>query len=177
MSERKLDDKASTFTIRTRAEGMLSKLAHDLELVAQGATAEVEVEGERWKAALVFPVSEIDVVGTLRGDLVDRGALNRLERMEIKRRIRKEVLPAPSVKVVAEGGDHTEGRLTVICPRGEQEVPLQRLEVEARRDGELVVQGRAFVSLRQLGIKEVKGPLGAFKVSDTIELSFYAMLS
>ena len=54
MAQRRLDE-ASTFTIRTRAEGMLSKLAHDLELVADGVTAEVDVDGETW-AGCVTPV-------------------------------------------------------------------------------------------------------------------------
>lgn len=175
MAQRRLDE-ASTFTIRTRAEGMLSKLAHDLELVADGVTAEVDVDGETWRAGLVFPVDRIDVVGTLDGDRVDRGGLNRIERMEIKRRLRKEVLPDRTVRVVAEGSSFAEGKLTLLAPTGQHEVPLRELRVEAANGDQLVVEGRSFVSLRALGIKEIKGPLGAFKVSDAVELRFHVKL-
>jgi len=176
MAQRRLDDHTSTFTIRTRAEGMLSKLAHDLELTAEGVTAEIDVDGETWRADLVFPVDRIEVGGTLDGERVNRGGLNRIERMEIKRRIRKEVLPTSTVRVVAAGPNLEEGTMTLIGPKGEHEVPLQKLQVTGRNGGELVIEGRSFVSLARLGIKEIKGPLGAFKVSDAIELCFYVML-
>ena len=177
MAQRRLDEKTSTFTIRTRAEGMLSKLAHDLELVAEGVRAEVDLDGETWRAGLVFPVDGIAVVGTLDGDRLDRGGLNRIERMEIKRRLRKEVLPDRTVRVVAEGPSHGEGKMTLVGPKGQHEVPLQSLRVETRDGGALVVEGRSWVSLRSLGIKEIKGPLGAFKVSDAVELGFRVTIS
>jgi hypothetical protein len=41
-----------------------------------------------------------------------------------------------------------------------------------REGGGAKVSGRCDISLKALGIHEVKGPLGAFKVSDTIEVVY-----
>ena len=47
---------------------------------------------------------------------------------------------------------------------------------EDRRDGERIGHGRLELSLSALGIPEVKGPLGAFKVRDDVEVRFWLML-
>ena len=175
MADLVLDLAASTFNLRTRAEGMFSRLAHDLEIAAEGFSGEVTVEGERWTATVRFPVRALRVVGVLRGDYVDRGVLSKKDRDEIERRLAREIIRADEVVVEASGDSHAAGEARIRIGEREQRVLLS-LVTEPRREGELAAEGKGYASLRALGIPEVKGPLGAFRVSDTIELSFWAML-
>jgi hypothetical protein len=46
------------------------------------------------------------------------------------------------------------------------------VHVSAREGGGSLATGRVDLSLRALGIPEVKGPLGAFRVSDTVEVVY-----
>lgn len=175
MADLALDLAASSFNVRTRAEGMFSRLAHDLEIAAEGFRGEVAVDGDRWKATVRFPVASLRVVGVLRGDQVDRGVLSKKDREEIERRIQREVVGAEEVVVEASGESLAAGQATVRVGAREQRVALT-VSTEPRRDGEIAAEGKGKVSLRALGIAEVKGPLGAFRVSDTIELAFWVIL-
>jgi hypothetical protein len=176
MADLALDLAASTFNLRTRAEGMFSRLAHDLEIAAEGFSGEVAVEGDRWTATVRFPVRMLRVVGVLRGDNVDRGVLSKKDRAEIERRLAREIIRVEEVVVEASGDSHASGEARIRIGDREERVPLS-LVTEPRRDGELAAEGKGKASLRALGIPEVKGPLGAFRVSDTVELSFWVMLA
>lgn len=176
MADYVLDRKASSFSVRTRAEGMFSRLAHDLEIAAEGFSGEVALDDDGgFTATLRFPVSGMRVVGVLRGDHVDRGVLSQKDRSEIERRIQREVIAVDEVVVEASGTSRERGHARLRIGRGEQRVPIS-FSTEARRDGELAAEGKGYASLRALDIREVKGPLGAFKVSDTLELVFFVML-
>lgn len=173
---REIDRQASTFTIRTRAKGLLAKLAHDLEIQAGRFDGEVDVDGDRWSARLRFPVSALTVVGALKGDKVDRAVLSPSDCAEIERKIQQEVLPTQHVSVAAEGSSRSEGTVVVEAPRGQQRQSVE-LTTEGRPGGEIVTFGKLVLSLRALGIREVKAPLGAFKVDDRVEVAFWVMLA
>jgi hypothetical protein len=175
MATRTFDADASSFTVRTRAKGLLARLAHDLEIEAKGFSGSIELDGDAWHGELRFPIGELRVVGSLRGDRVDRAVLSSSDKSEIDRKIREEVLPVPEVRVRLENGTRTRCDAVVISARGEQRVSTT-LTTEDRRDGEVVCYGELALSLKALKIKEVKAPLGAFKVADRIEVAFWVML-
>lgn len=176
MATKTIDFQASTITIRTRAKGMLSRLAHDLEIDASRWDGAVELDGDAWKATLTFDVRGLRVVGALKGDRVDRAVLSASDKDEIERKIRSEVLPIDSVTVSLSGTDRKRADVVVAGLVGEQKMSVP-ITVEERRDGELVVFGDLKLSLSRLGIKEIKGPLGAFKVDDAIAVAFWLMLA
>jgi hypothetical protein len=166
---RAVDLKSSTVTIRTKASGLLARLAHDLELDASRFSASIEPEGAQWRVELEFPVASIRVVGALKGGRVDRTVLSASDVSEIERKLRDEVLRGDLVRVRG-AGDRRRGELTVIAPRGEQKLTVA-LTTEDRASGETVVGLATKVSLARLGVGEVKGPLGAFKIADDVEVA------
>lgn len=169
MGQRVVDTRASEILIRTRAEGMLARLAHDLEIRVADFKAEVEREEERWRIDLRIPVDQLHVAGVLKRGRVDTNTLSAREVREIEKKIRREVFAGLHEVRVDGSGHNAEGDLTVHGPRGTQSL-FVRLNLSESSEDHTVVQGRLSVSLRRLGIKEVKAPLGAFKVSDAIEI-------
>ncbi len=171
MSKRGLDLQASTVTIRTRATGLLARFAHDLEITAEGFEGSVQIDGDRWVTDLKFPVRRLRTIGSLRDGRVDFSAISASDLAEIERKIRDEVLRGPEVTVHVEGTGPSRGQLRVSAPEGEQQVSVP-LSLSERPDGGQRVNGKIELSLRKLGVPAIKGPLGAFKVSDEIEVEF-----
>jgi hypothetical protein len=170
MTSHTLDYAASTVTIRTRAKGLLSKLAHDLELAAKDFDGDVEVTDDQVYGTLRFPARGVQVVGALQNGRVNRSILSASDIADIERRIREE-LANGSVEVKLEGS-RARVQATVTTSRGEQ-----RVSASIRGDGEAAGQGMVSLSLRSLGVKEIKGPLGAFKVDDAVEVAFRIALA
>lgn len=174
MTSLRIDPGGSRVTLRTRASGLLSKLAHDLEIAADGFEGTVERAGERWSARLVFPVERLRVVGVCRGDRVDERVLSAGDRAEIERKIRSEVFAArKELTVEARGDTLARGDAEIDAGRGLHSVPLR---LGSRDDG-AEVSGETRVSMKRLGLAPVKGPLGAFKVDDTVEVNFRVRLA
>ena len=169
-----VDPTSSTLRVRTRATGLLARLAHDLELVAREMRGEADDQDGAWTAELVVPVEALRVAGTLRGDRLDLDGLSPADREEIQRKLRSEVLGPGEVHATASGPsrDRGEARITVSGKRGQARVAL-RVKDE---DGALRVAGESEVSLSQLGVAEIKGPLGAFKVKDKVSVLFDLVL-
>ena len=65
MRELRVLEGQSKVVVRTRATGMLARLAHDLEIVSTEVTGTATVEGGKWAAEVVVP---------LFGDVLPRGA-------------------------------------------------------------------------------------------------------
>ncbi|MEM9691264.1 MAG: hypothetical protein AAGA56_01855 [Myxococcota bacterium] len=168
-----IDFSRSRLIVRTRAEGPLARVAHELQIEAQRAdgVAWFDDPAGSWRGLLEVPVASLRVMGSLRAgtDELDTSGLNRLERAEIRRRLRKTVLAAPMVVVEAEG-QASQGRLRCVVPAASDEVPFA-VEPQKHREG-LLVRGRVALSLNALGIAEIKGPMGAFRVADRVEVEF-----
>ena len=166
-----IDPARSEVRVRTRAKGMLAALAHDLEIRAEGIHGHATADGPAWAVELTVPVGKMRVAGTLSGG----------DRAEIERKLREDVLATPDVIARATGETRDRGEV-VIALRGTARAPV-RQRVEAKPGGapgggepeaELVVTGSCELSLKALGVREVKGPLGAFKIADAVEL-FYTI--
>ncbi|XXX80555.1 hypothetical protein WMF30_17490 [Sorangium sp. So ce134] len=172
MNELHLDPAASRLTIRTRAAGMLARLAHDLEIAASDLRGRARLDGDAWTAELEIPVADLRVAGVLRGDRVDPDALSDGDRRDIERRIRDEVLRGTEVVEVRASGV-AQGRAEVRVQVASGSAALAaRLSSRDLGEGRIGVTGGCQLSLAALGVREVKGPLGAFKVRDELEVLF-----
>jgi hypothetical protein len=168
----RIDKGASKLVLRTRAQGMLARLAHDLEIAAGEINGAASLDGDAWTAEVAVPVSSLRVAGALRGDRLDTSALSSKDRAEIERKIREEVLAAgPEVRTRAEGPSRDRGEATVSFGSKSARVSVSHSKTEPSGAG-FSVTGRAELSLRALGVAEVKGPLNAFRVGDTIEVLY-----
>lgn len=174
MTERALtiDAAASRLVVRTRATGMLARLAHDLEIVSASISGKARVGASAWSADLFVPASSLHVAGTLKGDRLDASALSASDRADIERRMRADALGgAPEIVVSLEGSARDAGEASLAIGRGPRaRVRLVDLEARDHADGSVKVTGRAELSLRALGVAEIRAPLGAFKVSDKVEI-------
>lgn len=167
-----IDPSASALVIRTRAAGVLARLAHDLEIAATEVRGHAIVTDGGWTAEIQIPVAGLRVAGTLHGDRLDEAGLSQEDRIEIERRLRHDVLQgAGEVRVRASGSSRDRGVARVELPSGSADTHA-RLKTRDAEGGAIEVWGDCPLSLRSLGVREVKGPLGAFKIKDEIEVRF-----
>jgi len=171
-----LDSKHATITIRTFAEGLLSRLAHDLELVCREVTGTAEDRGNgAGSARLEIPIAKIEVAGTLKSGTVDPNGLSRSDRDDCIGKMRREVFQVRGasdvVKIEADVEDG-RARIRLVMPNGstvEQVMPLRPTTAE---DGSLCIRGVVDLSLTAIGSWPVKGPMNAFRVKDRVEVIF-----
>ncbi len=164
----KLDAARSRLVIHTFAEGLFSALAHDLELVARDLSGEASETGAA-SAELRIAVHGLEVRGAVKRGKLDEGALSASDRDAIRRQIQDDVFRRGR-EVLARGElEGTRARIRVTAPTGEADVSC---DVEILRNESRGVRGTVDVSLRALGVAPVKGPLGAFKLSDRVRVTF-----
>jgi hypothetical protein len=166
----KLDEARSRLAVYTFAEGFLSALAHDLELVVRGFAGTLDGE----KVELRLPVAAIEVSGVMKKGRLDREVLSAGDRATIAKQIREDVLPG--AEVVARGersGD--SARVEVAAPKGRVAVSC-RVQV-TDEGGAKRAAGSVELSLKALGAPPVKGPMGAFRVSDKVRVEFDLVFS
>jgi hypothetical protein len=170
-----LDSASSSITLRTRASGLLARFAHDLEIVAHRVTGEVDLDGDAWKADLTFEVAQIRVAGVVKDGHLDTSVLSPGDRDEIERRMRDDAFPRMSrVTMTAAGSSRSRGEATFTL-RKSTRAPITIVAEE--KDGAFSVRATASLSLAALGVPEIKGPLGAFKVSDDVAVSAVVALT
>lgn len=161
------DPAQSSLFLRTRAKGLFSKLAHDLELRCERVSGEGERDGETWSGALSIPVDAIAVLGSIKKGKVDTTALSGWEIDQITKRLRDEVFAGVREVKVKASGKQSRGDVELsVGPRGQKVLAL----VEWRdRAGGVELRAKGDVSMKAFGMAEVKAPLGAFTVADAIE--------
>ena len=183
MTDLVLDPARSRIRIHTSAEGLLARLAHDLELAISDlsgkASGDVDVDGAAGTASLEVPLRAVHVTGILGKDgRVDEHGLSPAERRDIVAKMQKEVFHAgPDGVVRAEAHlDGRKARIKLLPPNGktfETVVPI-----DLRADGDSTLATGSFdVSLKAIGSDVVKGPVGAFRVSDKVRVTFDLVFS
>lgn len=164
-----LDTTRSTLTLRTRAGGFFGALAHDLELTASFARGSAKRDGDAWQGEVVVDPSAIKVVGVLKKGHVDKSILSASDVREIERRIVDE-LGVREVVVRASGtADRPDVRVTA-----KRETAAK---LKARANGEQGFTVTGTISIKGLGLPEVKGPLGAFVIKDDVEVEATAFFT
>lgn len=163
-----LDPKRSSVRLRTFAEGLFSRLAHDLELRCGGLSG---TAADERSATIVVPVLGITVAGTLKNDEVDATGLSPSDQADCLSKMRREVFHVrgseDAVRVEA-----ALDRVRVIPPNGKTVERKVALVPKKQDDGALRVQGTIALSLREIGSDPVKGPMNAFRVKDDVEVLF-----
>ena len=177
MTDLVLDATRSRVRLQTFAEGLLARLAHDLELACgdlTGTASRDDGATTRGTASLEAPVRAIAIAGVLGKDgRVDEGGLSASEKNDAATKMQHDVFHAsPSSVVRVEAHlDGASARVRVVPPNGKAVEAIVRTEV--RTEGEGVRASGSFVlSLSALGSDVVKGPLNAFRVKDTVKVFF-----
>ncbi|MGZ3422279.1 MAG: hypothetical protein ACXVEE_30695 [Polyangiales bacterium] len=161
MTSYAVDPDRSTVTIRTRAKGLLSALAHDLELTAKVARGTAKRDGDQWEGEIVVEAAAIKVVGAIKG-----GKTSPLSKIEVdmcEKRIVSEVFAGVHEIVVKARGTVADPKIDVTAKR----TAPAKLKLTLEGD---VIHGRGTVSIQALGLPEVKAPLNAFTVRDDVDL-------
>ncbi|NUO49582.1 MAG: hypothetical protein HOV80_12065 [Polyangiaceae bacterium] len=175
------DPAGSELTIETKAVGMLAKLAHDLSIAANDITVSTAAEGDDIVVTLRAPVGRLEVRGVRKGTSVDEAGLSKSDKTEIQRKIREEVLKANEVvaklSVRAASLSLSEPGKRAIPAKGTVAVGSRSANVSTEASVEVTTEGvrasgRVRLDLPALGITPPKGPLGAFKVHETVEIVF-----
>ncbi len=152
-------------SVRTFAEGLLSRLAHDLELRATPSSA--TFDGQR--ATLRFRVGDIAVQGVLKHGRVDSNVLSASDLKDIEGRILTSLKASADDHITLElelEGDVLRG--TIQAPCGRTTVRLSAKQEEAS-PGVLRVTVTGKLSLSALGAGAVKGPMGSFRLADMVD--------
>jgi hypothetical protein len=171
-----LDTARSTARIRTFAEGLLARLAHDLELSCGELSGSVTPEGQGGTATIEAPLRAFAVAGIVGKDgRVDERGLSPTERRDVIAKMQHEVFHASTdgiVRIEAKlDGEATSARVRVVPPNGKT-VELS-VRADIRREGDTVqAKGSFDVSLSAIGSDVVKGPMNAFRVKDKVNVSF-----
>jgi hypothetical protein len=169
MTSLKLEPTKSQIRIRTYAKGLFSPLAHDLELEAK--TIEGSGDGGAKRGELRVSTKDIRVVGVLKKGRVDTSILSDKDRGEIEKKIRESVLDGGPWVVVQAEMDGSRAKLSIQSSQGPQ-IAETAVLVLKEADNVTTVEGSLKLSMKKLGVAEVKGPLGAFKVGDEVEVEF-----
>jgi hypothetical protein len=173
-----LDPAKSRVRIRTFAEGLFAKLAHDLELECgklEGRASRNDDSLSMGTATIDVPVSGIEVAGTLlKNDSVDEHGLSPSDRADCLSKMRKDVFqcgPSGTVRVhvVLDTGS---ARVKLVPPNGRGIERMARPAVTDEGDGRVRVKGALDVSLASIGSATVKGPMNAFRVKARVEVLF-----
>jgi hypothetical protein len=170
----KLAAERSRIAVYTFAEGLLSALAHDLELLAGDVSGEANETAEGPVAEVRVPVASLRVTGVVKRGKLDTSVLSAGDRDAIERQVRGDVLPGADVVARATpDGRGSRVAIEVRSARGVDRVTCDvALTSEEGGRRALRAQGRAEVSLSALGAPPVKGPMGAFRVKDRVRVEF-----
>jgi len=171
-----LDASRSTVRIRTFAEGLFAKLAHDLELSCGklSGTGSRDDDTLAGTATVQVPLDGFAVAGVLHKDgRVDEHGLSPSDSKDCLAKMCEDVFHASAsakvrVEAKAEGG---AVRAKVIPPAGKTVEIVTRPAVSAEGGG-VRAKGSFELSLSALGSDVVKGPMGAFRVKDRVEVTF-----
>jgi hypothetical protein len=168
------DSDKSKIRIRTFAEGLLARLAHDLELVATKTSG----HGTRASATVEVDIHAIDVAGVLEKDgRVDDRGLSPSDKHDCLDKMRREVFRAKPGDVVRVEAtlDGKRARLAITTPNGRTVERSAGVDVRDEDGGGVRVKGKVEISLASIGSERVKGPMNAFRVKDIVEVHFDAV--
>lgn len=169
-----LDDAASRVRLHTFAEGLFARLAHDLALGCtrlRGSALRASGDAVAGTAELEVPLAGIVVLGVLAAGRIDESGLAPNDRRDALAKMRREVFHADEsavvrVRVTLDGGNAS---VVLATPNG-REVTLTARPTVRETPAGLRVTGTLDVSLAAIGSDPIKGPMGAFKVKDRVEV-------
>ena len=151
-------------TLKTGVEGPGAKMAHSLVIEVADWSATATVADDPAQSSLSFSASIPSfVIAEGHGGVKP---LSDKDRDEIKKSIENKILGNGriSFQSTSVSGGQVNGNLTINGNTGPQTVSIS----EAGGS----ITGRATVTQTKFGIKPFKGPLGAFRLRDDVEVEF-----
>lgn len=166
----------SRIRVRTYAKGLLSALAHDLELeVVPSRGSAGPLPNGSWSALIDVAIDDLRVNGAIKRGKLDHSALSPSDMAEILRRMRADVFSGEKRMMVEAVGTLDRYKVEVtIGTRRPVEIAAKIAVTD--RGAEVEVRASGTASLRALGSPEIKGPMGAFALKDEIELEVELIL-
>ena len=163
-----VDQQRATCELRTRREGLLAAVGHDLRLAVTRFS--IEVSPAPIKLSAAFEVRSIEVVCALVGGRDAHGALSDDERREIQDHVR-DLLGADThshvkFELTSVGGAPTAPSLAGMLSVAGQSRPTT---VNVTREGDLWC-ARATVNMPAFGIRPFRAALGALRVHPDVEV-------
>ena len=183
MSDLLLDPARSRVRIQTFAEGLFARLAHDLELVCGDlsghAARAADGRADAGSASIEAPLRGFAVAGVVgRDGRVDERGLNPTERRDCIAKMYTDVFHArPDAMVLVQAQlDGASARVRIVPPNGKAVEMV--IKPEVRVDGDALRASGSFeLSLMAIGSDVVKGPMGAFRVKDRVNVLFDVMFA
>lgn len=173
-----LDASRSRVRIYTFAEGLLARLAHDLELVSShlsGVASSTTSDGTTIGTASVeAPLDAVTIAGALGADgRIDPGALSASDQRDALSKMKHDVFHTGAGAVIRIDAqyDGASARIRLTTPNGTSFTATAHPAVQAMGDA-VHAKGTFEVSLSALGSHVVKGPMGAFRVKDRVKVAF-----
>lgn len=166
----KWDGTGVTMEVFTYKEGLLSKIAHDLRIVAPNP--QVQFDGESLKARI--DLRELQIASAQK-DGRDSPSLSDGDKKKILKSLHKDSLktgrhPEAVYEAVARFPDDThaelQGKLTLHGTT--RDLPISLSKKDGRWVGEVVIQQPDF------GIKPFSAMLGALKIKPAVRITFSA---
>lgn len=183
MSDLVLDAARSRVRLQTFAEGLLARLAHDLELVCgdlEGTASRAAADGDvAGTASITVPLRGIAIAGVLGKDgRTDPRGLSPAEQRDAVAKMQRDVFHAGPEGVVRIETHYDGGsaRIRVVPPNGQAVESVVRPDVVAEGDA-VHAKGTFEISLAAIGAGVVKGPMGAFRVKDRVKVIFDAVFT
>ncbi len=175
MTEHVLDPENSKVRIQTFAEGLLARLAHDLELACNDLSGTAtRRDGIAGTANVEVPLRGFSVAGILGKDgALDTRGMSATDQRDCIAKMQHDVFHARPDGVVrvegrAEGGSV---RVRIVPPNGKAVEIVAKPEITV--DGStLRAKGKLDISLNAIGSDVVKGPMNAFRVKDKVVVLF-----
>jgi polyisoprenoid-binding protein YceI len=165
----RFDAKTADCRVFTFKEGILSAVAHDLELVVR--TFEIEIAEDRSQITARFDARSIEVVDPIVDGRRSPGTLSDKDKGKIQSTIQGDVIPTkkhPEVRFTSKSIEETDGGWTI---RGTLELVgrSKEIAVRARREGNEAITE---VELHQpdFGIKPYSAMLGTLKIKPDIKV-------
>ncbi|HRH01027.1 MAG TPA: hypothetical protein PLR99_32510 [Polyangiaceae bacterium] len=175
-----IDLSHSTLEIFTFADGLFARLAHDLRL----SVADGELSAEREDGAVAVRarvrLGALRVDGVMKDGALREGVLSADDRAQILTKMRAEVFGGAREDALVELEGHLRGASfsgTLRSPAGRSAKAHGTATTTSSTSGGKAteeVSGSFELSLRELAGHDVKGPLGAFRVSDHVRVTFKA---
>lgn len=170
-----IDPDRSQIRIRTFAEGMFARLAHDLELGCRNVTGSGErLDEHHGSVTIDVPIAGIEVHGTVKHGRLDPHGLSSSDREGILEKMKKDVFHSArddeAIHVDAALEDE-RAHAKLVLPHGKT-IALQARVSLSGTGGAVRASGSVGLSLAAIGSSAVKGPMNAFRVKDGIEILF-----
>jgi hypothetical protein len=172
---------ASSLSVWTEKEGLLSPVAHDLEILATGITVVATLEGGRFSVKLAVPVAGLRVRGAVKRGVVS--PLSAKDTAEVEKTMRGTVLDAaktPEIVYAAEGTVGADLDVSGDLSLNGKTLPLPvSVHVSAMADGtrdERRVEGVVRFKQTAFGVKPYSAMLGTLRVKDEVRVSWSLLL-